>query len=281
MVQDRNAAQNHSRGCGRTPLDIIAGSPPHAIYQRKRAGTVGILNDFERRLEGAVEGVFARVFRTGLHPVELATQILKEMETHKTVGVRNVWVPNHFVFRLSETDAERFRDTKKALKNELEHVVLDGARERGWGLVGPPTVELEPDPDVKEGRFECEASLVEGPTGWTQAVDAGAPSAGGSVAAPSGRGLLTIVGDGGGGRTYGLEKDRVTIGRLPECDVVLSDPGASRQHAEIRRVGGAFVVVDLGSTNTTLVNGAPIAEHGLADGDRITIGNTVLEFRRG
>ena len=45
--------------------------------------------------------------------------------------------------------------------------------------------------------------------------------------------------------------------------------------------GGAFVVVDLGSTNATLVNGSPIAEHGLADGDQITIGNTVLEFRRG
>ena len=71
------------------------------------------------------------------------------------------------------------------------------------------------------------------------------------------------------------------IGRLPEYDVVLSDPGASREHAEIRRVGGAFVVADLGSTNATLVNGHPMAEHALADGDRITIGSTVLEFRRG
>jgi Inner membrane component of T3SS, cytoplasmic domain/Protein of unknown function (DUF3662) len=208
------------------------------------------------------------------------------METHKTVGVRNVWVPNHFVFHLSETDSERFRDTQKALKSELEHVVLDGARERGWGLVGPPTVELEPDPDLKEGRFECESSLVEGPTGWTQAVDAGSPSAGGTggtvgTGGAAGGALLTVVGDAGRGKTYGLEKDRVTIGRMPECDVVLSDPGASRQHAEIRRVGGAFVVVDLGSTNATLVNGSPIAEHGLADGDQITIGNTVLEFRRG
>jgi hypothetical protein len=280
MVQDHNGAQNDSRAWSPTPLDIIAPSPPHAIYQRKRAGTVGILNDFERRLEGAVEGVFARVFRTGLHPVELATQILKEMEAHKTVGVRNVWVPNHFVFRLSETDAARFQDTQKALKKELEHVVSDGARERGWGLVGPPRVELEADPDIKEGRFECEASLVEGPTGWMQPVN-GEPAAAAAGAPSAGRALLTVVGDGGRGQTYGLEKDRITIGRLPECDVVLDDPGASRQHAEIRRVGGAFVVVDLGSTNATLVNGAPIAEHGLADGDRITIGNTVLEFRRG
>ena len=109
---------------------------------------MGILNYFERRLEGAVEGIFSKVFRTGLHPVELATQILKEMETHKTVGVRNVWVPNHYLFRLSEADAARFRDTQKALRSELEHVVEDGARERGWGLVGPPEVEFEADPDL-------------------------------------------------------------------------------------------------------------------------------------
>ena len=256
-------------------------SLPTYIYQRKRAGTVGILNDFERRLEGAVEGIFAKVFRTGLHPVELATQVLKEMEAHKTVGVRSVWVPNHFVFRVSETDAERFRDTQKALRTELEHVVLEGARERGWGLVGPPEVEFETDPDLKEGRFECEASLVEGPTGWNQVVPAAPPAGNGSGAPVAGRALLTVVIDGVPGKTYAPEKDRVVIGRLPESDVVLSDPGASREHAEIRRVGGAFVVSDLGATNATLVNGAPVGEHALADGDRITIGSTVLEFRRG
>jgi hypothetical protein len=245
---------------------------------------VGILNDFERRLEGAVEGIFSKVFRTGLHPVELATQILKEMETHKTVGVRNVWVPNHFLFRLSEADADRFRDTQKALRAELEHVVEDGARERGWGLVGPPEVEFEADPSLKEGTFDCEASLVEGPTGWSQAVPAesAAPAVNGvSSSAGPGTALLSIVADGVPGKTYSLDKDRVVIGRLPENDVVLSDPGASREHAEIRRVGGAFVVADLGATNTTLVNGQPVAERALADGDRITIGNTVLEFRRG
>jgi len=218
-----------------------------------------------------------------LHPVELATQILKEMETHKTVGVRNVWVPNHFLFRLSEADTDRFRDTQKALRSELEHVVEDGARERGWGLVGPPEVEFEADPGLKEGSFQCEASLVEGPTGWTQAVrdEVAAPAANGAPSAVSGSALLSIVADGVPGKTYALEKDRVVIGRLPENDVVLTDPGASREHAEIRRVGGAFVVADLGATNTTLVNGQPVGEHALADGDRITIGNTVLEFRRG
>ena len=56
--------------------------------------------------------------------------------------------------------------------------------------------------------------------------------------------------------------------------------GASRRHAEIRRDGADFVIVDLGSTNGTLVNDQQVAEATLEDGDRITIGRTVLEFRR-
>jgi len=250
---------------------------------------VGILNDFERRLEGTIEGIFAKAFRTGLHPVELATRILKEMEAGKTVGVRGVWVPNHYLFRLSSPDFERFSDTQKALRRELESVVTDGARERGWGLVGPPEVEFEEDESLKQGAFSCEASLVEGPSGWAPPVEPGAPVAsvpgagvavapGGSTDGPA---TLTLMHEGAAARTFAVQKERTTVGRLPECDVVVDDPGASRHHAEIRRVGSAYVVNDLGSTNGTLVNDARVTEQALADGDRITIGNTVLEFRRG
>jgi len=252
---------------------------------------VGILNDFERRLEGTIEGIFAKAFRTGLHPVELATRILKEMEAGKTVGVRGVWVPNHYRFGLSEADAERFSETQKALRRELEAVVTDGARERGWGLVGPPEVELTTDSELKQGAFTCEASLVEGPSGWAPPVEPRAPvasSASGAGPAPAavgpapsnGPATLTLLGGGGAATTFPILKERTVLGRLPECDVVLADPGASRQHAEIRRVGAAYVVADLGSTNGTLVNESAVAEQALADGDRITIGSSVLEFRR-
>jgi pSer/pThr/pTyr-binding forkhead associated (FHA) protein len=62
---------------------------------------------------------------------------------------------------------------------------------------------------------------------------------------------------------------------------VLNDPGASRQHARIEVRGDTYVIVDLGSTNGTLVNGEQAAERALDGGDRITIGTSVLEFRRG
>ena len=125
---------------------------------------MGILSEIERRLGGAIEGIFAKAFRTGLQPVELARRILKEMEANKRVGVREVWVPNGFVFSLSPPDRETFQQTEKALRRELEQVIRDGALERGWSLVGPAEVEFETDPSLKEGEFLCQAVLVEGPT---------------------------------------------------------------------------------------------------------------------
>jgi Protein of unknown function (DUF3662)/FHA domain len=226
---------------------------------------VPILRDFERRLGGLVEGFFATTFRSGLQPVELAKRMMREMDASKTVGVREVWAPNRYLFTLSESDGHRFEQAEQALANELKQVVREAAAERGWGLVGPPEVEFQVDENLGKGRFECEASFVEG-----EEELAPQPAVGE-------RGTLVLA----GGRSVPLTRGEVTIGRLPECDVVVEDPGASRQHARVRRTDDGFVLVDLGSTNGTLVNDVPIQEHVLENGDRITIGETVLEFRSG
>jgi pSer/pThr/pTyr-binding forkhead associated (FHA) protein len=89
-----------------------------------------------------------------------------------------------------------------------------------------------------------------------------------------------LIDKGRASRTFPLSKERVIIGRLAESDVVLADPGASRRHAEVRQENGEFVIADLGSTNGTMVNESVIGERTLEEGDRITIGRTVLEFRR-
>ena len=72
----------------------------------------------------------------------------------------------------------------------------------------------------------------------------------------------------------------VQIGRAPGCEIVLDDRNVSRRHAEIRRRGPVVVLVDLDSTNGTIVNGRRVREHPLADGDRITLGNSRLTFER-
>ncbi len=256
---------------------------------------MGILSDFERRLEGAIEGIFSKAFRGGVQPIELARRILKEMEAGRSVGVHETWVPNGFVFVLAPADYERFRATENALRRELEQVVRDGAAARGWGLVGPPQVKFEPDEELREGRFLCEAALIEGPdrerTGEEAIAaaeaalerDRSASGAGAGGAGPEGLvqaspELVSVAGPTPG-KVFALSKDRVSLGRLPESDVLLTDPGASRRHAEIRHQDGEWIIADLGSTNGTMVNEHSIGERPLHDGDRITIGRTVLEFR--
>jgi hypothetical protein len=237
------------------------------------------LRNFERRLGDLVEGFFGKAFRSSLQPVELGKRILREMEAGRTVGVNNVWVPNRYVFTLSTSDHEHFAQMEQALAKELQQVVVDGARERGWGLLGPPEVTFETDEELGQGQFRCEAALVQAEdvesgqhTAFLKASDS-PPASGGTAE-------LVLLANGGDAHTYKLDTDVTGIGRMTECDIVLEDSGASRRHAEVRRDGDRFVVADLGSTNGTLVNEAAITERELEDGDRITIGRTVLEFRR-
>jgi hypothetical protein len=226
---------------------------------------VPILRDFERRLGGLVEGLFAKTFRSGLQPVELAKRVLKEMDAGRTVGVSEVWAPNAFEFRLSPFDADHFEQAEAALITELKEVVRENASERGWGLVGPPEITFEADADLKKGEFRCRASLVEG----EERVEP-APASEASLVIHEDRETRSVV----------LAAETMTIGRLPECQVTIADKGASRRHAQIRRKDGTYTLTDLGSTNGTLLNGQTIQTRELADGDRITIGSTLIEFRQ-
>lgn len=216
-----------------------------------------------------MEGLFSKTFRSGVQPVELAKRIIREMDAGKQVGVDEIWAPNRFEFALAPEDAERFEQASSALAAELKRVVLETAAERGWGLVGPPEIGFAVDEDLKKGDFDVEASLAQG------AEPVEIPASMGAAAAS------LVVREDGTERTVPLGVQTVTIGRLPDCDVVVKDRGASRRHAQIRAKDGIYTLTDLGSTNGTRLNGQTVQTRTLEDGDRITIGNTVLDFRRG
>jgi pSer/pThr/pTyr-binding forkhead associated (FHA) protein len=70
-----------------------------------------------------------------------------------------------------------------------------------------------------------------------------------------------------------------TIGRSRQCDIVLSDPNVSRQHAEVRPRGGSWVISDLGSTNGSRLNGRRISGgEVIRPGDEVELGATTLRF---
>jgi pSer/pThr/pTyr-binding forkhead associated (FHA) protein len=91
--------------------------------------------------------------------------------------------------------------------------------------------------------------------------------------------LLVVKGESVGSE-YLLDTDRAVIGRDSKCDVAIRDEAASRQHAKLSREEDHFILLDLESANGTFVNGQRIyIPWELRDGDRIQIGETVLEFR--
>ncbi len=93
---------------------------------------------------------------------------------------------------------------------------------------------------------------------------------------PSGK-LVVIYGDHLGKR-YHLGKKRMLIGRIYRSDILIDDSSVSREHARIERKDGRFILQDLRSTNGTLINGEFVDVRVLNHGDKIRIGNTVLQF---
>jgi dipeptidyl aminopeptidase/acylaminoacyl peptidase len=90
--------------------------------------------------------------------------------------------------------------------------------------------------------------------------------------------LLTFETGPFAGRIVALPSQMVTVGRAPDNDIVVGDPATSGHHGRIEVRGGFFWISDLGSTNGTLVNGEPVIEKQLSDGDVIAIGQNAIRF---
>jgi hypothetical protein len=247
---------------------------------------MGVLKDFERRLEGAVEGFFARAFGAGLQPVELAKALQRYAADRKMVAEDGVVVPNAYRFSISPKDHERLQSYGEALTDELTTVLHRSADERGWHLRGPARVEIVTDADVATGRYELAGKVEPGP--MPSASAGRTPSGSGAAAAqavreprPSTLMAPPPVLRDDNGTSHALTGSRLTVGRDPACDIVLSDPTVSREHAALVRRGDTWWVLDLGSTNGTRVRGVQAAEQPIAHGDEVAFGEAVLTFDEG
>jgi hypothetical protein len=245
------------------------------------------LQRFERRLEGMVEGTFARVFKSELQPVEVASAVQHEMDERAAIVAQGrTLVPNDFVVEIAQTDAERLDIMIESLSLELVTLAKDHAKEQGYSFVGPVRIRFEGIPDLATGMFRIRSGVIRGHTveaGEVRQPVSDLPRGGGSQL--PGRPRLVISGSQPGtglqaGTTYDLQGPVTLLGRGTDCDLRMVDPGVSRHHAELRVEDGQVVLVDLGSTNGTLVNGQPMRRVVLTDGTNVTLGRTTMVFHQ-
>ena len=227
---------------------------------------MGVLQRFERRLEGLVEGAFARVFGGVVQPVEVAAALQREAADQKQIVAQGrVLVPNAFVVELGRTDLERFGEWDAPLRAELAGMVSEHAADQGWSFVGDVTVDFEEREELDTGVFRVRSGVV------------AAAQAPGHRTEGIGRPRLVLSGEPE--RVVLLTRPVTVLGRGADADLRLPDTGVSRAHAELRLDGGTARVVDLQSTNGTLLNGRRIRIATLSDGDRLDLGATSMVYR--
>ena len=271
---------------------------------------MGVLQRFERRLEGMVGLAFARIFKGKVHPAEIAKALQREADEQRSVmGEGRVLAPNVYVVTLGRTDFEHLGQWSDQLAGELADMVSEHIDDEGYQVFDKVTVHLEQDTDLPTGVFEV-SSHVADPTRSPSRDDLAAaapprpltgahpplpplPPLRGRVATDTGKqgpsftgragnrpGVTHVLVVDGPGTRHELTTGRNVIGRGTEADIRLPDTGVSRKHVDVVLDGGTATVEDLGSTNGTLVNGRRVSRHALSDGDVIRIGHSVLVYRQ-
>lgn len=256
----------------------------------------------ERFFERLFERPSARLFRARLQPVQVQRRIERAMESERLASADRTLVPNRFVVHLHPTDLAGFGDMTASLANELADGALLFARTRRYTLVDRPRVDLLADPTVQRADIRVVARFADPIAGGERRDLPGAVADPGSMplsasvdgsilpgsggrdhtmvftvprpAAPHARLRVTVP--HGAPRLVEFDGTELTIGRGADNDVVLPDGRVSRHHARLTGRRGTVVYVDLGSTNGSRVNGVPVGELVLGEGDRIELGDSVI-----
>jgi len=216
---------------------------------------VGLLDNFERGLERAVNGAFAKTFKSGLAPIEITSALRRELDTKAAVVSRDrILVPNRFDVRLGRTDYQRMTAIGPTLLDELTRLVQTHAAAQGYQFAGPLSIRLSEDTGLSEGMIRVDSQNVKGEVSWTPVLDVA-------------------------GKRYPIVKSRTIIGRGSDADITVDDTGISRKHVEVLWDGKRAQVNDLDSTNGSQLDGRAVTKAPLNPDSVITIGRTRIVFR--
>ncbi|MFF8500506.1 FhaA domain-containing protein [Streptomyces anulatus] len=192
---------------------------------------MGVMKRFEQRLEGLVNGTFAKVFKSEVQPVEIAGALQRECDNNATIWNRErTVVPNDFIVELSTPDYERLSPYSGQLGDELSGLVRDYAKQQRYTFMGPIKVHLEKADDLDTGLYRvrsrtlASSSSQQDPSAHPQQPAAGRPAApqapGGYGYPPSAAPPMPAAPPPGAGRPSAPTNDRrppAAPGPLPDA----------------------------------------------------------------
>lgn len=222
-----------------------------------------VFDRFEKGVERALNGAFAKVFRSDLKPIELSAALKKKADEQAVAFDRNrTVIPNDYIIYLSTEDYQQVEQWGiTALVTEFQNSLASHAEEQNYVTVGTLTVTLSEDPSLSEGNFyiNSETRRNELKTQVSHNKDRYP--------------MLDID-----GQRYLLTGHLTVLGRGVEADIVIDDNGVSRRHLEIKVTPERVTVTDLKSTNGLYVEGRKTESATLVDGNTLTIGRTRILY---
>lgn len=272
-----------------------------------------LLQNIEKKLNIFFEEIFKKGTRP-IQPVEIARYLAREMDLQKRVSVSRIYAPNVYHVSLGKNDFEKFEPLQKPFARELEEYVKNKAIEKGYTLIGSPTISFFEDSSLKEGEIQIKSAfsscvdLIDGTKGCSKSVDIGDQQSTRSTITVENYSpiehtmifnaenkekeneekrstrilnLSVIEGPDYGKSAYINEGETCTIGRRSTNRVILNDLNVSREHAMIEWRDGVPYIIDLQSKNGTFVNGVRINKRRLEAEDQIRIGENLLRVERG
>ena len=229
---------------------------------------MGVFDNLERKLEGVVNGAFARAFKGDVQPVEITARLQKELDAEARLLSRDRrLVPNDFTIGLSRHDYDRLVPYSRTLNSDIIPQLREYAANAGYVFNGPVTIAYELEANLPVGRFTVES----------QAVAAAATPA---TTTAIRRAVLVLEVNG---IRHPLSSPGFTLGRGTDADVRINDPGISRLHARVSVRGTEdapqVTIEDMGSTNGIVVDGRRVQTATLTAGSRVELGSTRLLVR--
>ncbi|MFF7017124.1 MULTISPECIES: DUF3662 and FHA domain-containing protein [Streptomyces] len=194
---------------------------------------MGVMKRFEQRLEGLVNGTFAKVFKSEVQPVEIAGALQRECDNNATIWNRErTVVPNDFIVELSIPDYERLSPYSGQLGDELSGLVRDYAKQQRYTFMGPIKVHLEKADDLDTGLYRVRSRTLASSSSQQDQSDQPQRPAPGRPAAPQAPGgygyppaaapPMPAAPPPGGGRPAAPMSDRrppAGPGSLPDAQV--------------------------------------------------------------
>ncbi len=233
---------------------------------------------FEEFVEELLEGSLTQLLRSPVQPAEIAKRLERAMELGQRAAVDKILVPTHYTVGLHPDDYAALEPARGVLEREMARFIVERARERGFSLLVRPQVTMAVQAGARRHQVRVAAELQdtaeEEQTSELEYTAALGP--GGGQPVPPAR--LQFLDPSGRPCEVLLDRSQVAIGRARDNDVILDDPRVSRHHARIVVRFGQFVVLDLGSTYGTALNGQRVQECALRSGDALSFGGVEVYF---